>query len=123
MIWAQGVDKGRISRQRFVELTSTKLAIISGIYPQKGSLAPGADADIVIFDPEYRGTISHADSYERTDYSTYEGFPRIGRFEKVFLRGQLMTENGKLVGEKGHGKYVEPKPYAMAYEGFIKDKK
>lgn len=120
MLWTQGVEKKRISRQRFVELTSTNPAKMVGLYPQKGVLVPGADADIVVFDPEYRGTITHDESYEGTDYSTYEGFEKKGIADRVYLRGQLMAKRGKLVGDKGNGKYVRPAPYGSCYDHFVK---
>lgn len=120
MIWTQGVEKGRISRQRFVELTSTNPAKMVGLYPQKGALTPGADADIVVFDPEYRGTITHANSYEGTDYATYEGFEKRGIADKVYLRGQLMAERGELVGAKGKGQYIKAQPYGYCYKNYIK---
>ena len=123
MLWSQGVDKGRISRQRFVEIFATNPAKMVGLYPQKGLISPGADADIVIYDPEYRGTITLDDSYEGTDYSTYEGFERIGIADKVYLRGKLMAERGILVGEKGNGQYIKAKPYGLAYQNFKKEVK
>lgn len=122
MIWTQGVEKGRISRQRFVELTSTNPAKMVGLYPQKGALTPGADADIVVFDPEYRGTITHANSYEGTDYATYEGFEKRGIADKVYLRGQLMAERGELVGAKGKGQYIKAQPYGYCYKNYVKKK-
>lgn len=120
MLWSQGVANNRISRQRFVELFATNPAKFVGLYPRKGVIAPGADADIVIYDPDYRGTITHADSYEGTDYSTYEGFEKIGIADKVYQRGQLMAERGKLIGEKGKGQYIESKPYGLTYDNFVK---
>jgi len=116
MLWSQGVEKGRISRQRFVEIFATNPAKMVGLYPKKGLISPGADADIVIYDPDYRGTITHEDSYEGTDYSTYEGFEKIGIADKVFLRGRLMADRGQLVGEKGNGQYIKAKPYGLTYE-------
>lgn len=120
MLWSQGVAKGKISRTKFVEIFATNPAKIVGIYPQKGLIAPGADADIVVYDPEYRGTITHADSYEGTDYATFEGFERIGIAHKVFLRGQLMAERGKLIGPKGAGKRIIPAPYGYCYAEFTR---
>ncbi|MDO5095592.1 MAG: dihydropyrimidinase [Peptostreptococcaceae bacterium] len=116
MLWTQGVCNGKISKQKFVEIFATNPAKIVGLYPQKGVLQIGSDADIVIFNPDFEGVITHADSYEGTDYAAYEGFPRKGIAEKVFLRGKLMAENGKLVAEKGKGQYIKPKPYAYVYQ-------
>lgn len=116
MLWSQGVEKGKISKQRFVEVFATTPAKVIGLYPQKGAILPGSDADIVIYDPTFRGTITHADSYEGTDYAAFEGFEKIGIADKVFLRGEIVAERGKFVGEKGKGKYVIPKPYALCYD-------
>lgn len=120
MLWTQGVEKGKISRQRFVDIFATTPAKVVGLYPQKGAILPGSDADIVIYDPSYRGTITHADSYEGTDYAAFEGFERSGIADKVFLRGNIVAERGKFVGEKGKGEYIKPKPYALCYDGFKK---
>lgn len=116
MLWTQGVESGKITKQRFVEIFSTTPAKVVGIYPQKGALEVGSDADIVIFNPDYEGVIRHENSYEGTDYSTFEGFPVKGIAEKVLLRGSVMAENGKFVGKKGVGQYVRPKPYAYVYQ-------
>lgn len=120
MLWTQGVETGKISKERFVEVFSTNPAKLMGIYPQKGALQPGSDADIVIFDPEFSGTITVANSYEGSDYTAFEGWEKKGIADKVYLRGQLMAERGKLVGEKGGGQYVKPAPYALAYQKFEK---
>lgn len=105
-------NKGTLLMDEIGELPSK----IVGLYPQKGVLQIGSDADIVVFNPDFEGVITHADSYEGTDYAAYEGFPRKGIAEKVFLRGKLMAENGKLVAEKGKGQYIKPKPYAYVYQ-------
>ena len=120
MLWTQGVEKGIISRQRFVDIFATTPAKVVGVYPQKGVILPGSDADIVIFDPTYRGVITHDDSYEGTDYAAFEGFEKKGIADKVFLRGKIVAERGRFVGEKGKGNYVRPKPYALCYQGFKK---
>ncbi|WP_300410723.1 dihydropyrimidinase [Lagierella sp.] len=119
MLWTQGVMKNRITKQKFVELTSTNPAKVCGFYPQKGALLPGSDADIVIYNPKVSGKITFKDNYEGSDYETYEGFERSGICEKVFLRGKLVAENGKFVGEKGKGKYIKQNPYALPYERYI----
>lgn len=116
MLWTQGVETGKISRKKLVEIFSTNPAKTVGIYPQKGALLPGSDADIVIFNPTYSGKITLKDSYEETDYCLWDGFDRKGRVERVYLRGKLMAENGKLTGEKGNGIYIRPKPYGLCYE-------
>lgn len=116
IIWSKGVAKGKISRQKYVELCCTNPAKVNGIYPQKGTLAIGSDADIVIFDPEYKGKFSVNEGLQGVDYCAYEGMEQIGRPEKVFLRGELVAENGKYVGKMGSGEFVSAKPYGICYE-------
>lgn len=118
MMWTYGVEEGKISRQKFVDLCCTTPAKICGVHPQKGDLTVGSDADIVIFDPSYKGTVKLEDSLTGSDYATYEGYEQKGIAEKVFLRGKLMAENGKFVGEKGIGKQAMSKPYAYSYNKF-----
>ncbi len=117
MLWAQGVMKGRISRQKFVELTATAPARNVGL-EKKGQLTPGFDADIVLYDPSYQGTFTAADSLAGLDYIAYEGFPMAGRPDKVFLRGRLIAEKGRYVAPAGLGVRLRAKPYARAYEAF-----
>ncbi len=118
MMWTYGVEKGRISRQKFVEVCCTNPAKVCGVYPQKGDLIVGSDADIVVFNPEYGDIVKHKDALMGSDYSTYAGFNQKGIAEKVYLRGELMAENGKFVGEKGKGKQAMSKPYAYCYDKF-----
>lgn len=117
VMWTEGVEKGRISRQKFVELCCTNPAKICGIFPQKGTIAIGSDADIVIFDPEYRGTFTNSESLHRVDFTPYEGMEQKGRAEKVFLRGELVAENGKYLGKPGSGEFVPGKAFGMSYGG------
>lgn len=119
MLWTQGVAAGKISRQKFVDLAATTPARNIGL-KEKGQLAPGFDADLVIFDPDYRGTITVADSLEGIDYTTFEGFPMIGRPEKVFLRGSLIAENGTYLGCKGDGRRLYAQPYALPFQHYNK---
>ena len=116
VVWTEGVEKGKISRKKFVELIATNPAKINGLFPQKGTLAVGSDADVVIWDPTYKGTISIENSLQGCDYCAFEGFDQIGRADKVFLRGELVADAGKYVGEKGSGKFVPGKPYGLCYE-------
>lgn len=117
VIWTKGVAAGRISRQKFVEVCATLPAKINGIYPRKGTIAVGSDADILIFDPTYRGKISLAANPNGVDYNVYEGMEISGRPDTVLLRGRVMVESGQLVGQKGQGRYISGKPYAGCYEG------
>lgn len=119
MIWTQGVEKNRITRQKFVEVMCTNPAKISGLYPKKGAILPGSDADIVIFNPHNKGTIRWENSFEGSDYSPFEGIDRIGICEKVFLRGKLVAQDGNFVGKMGYGNYVPQKAYALPYERYL----
>lgn len=116
VIWTEGVAKGRISRSKFVELCCTNPAKNNGIYPQKGTLAIGSDADIVIFDPDYKGRFTVEESYQGVDYNAYEGMEQTGRPDKVFLRGKLVADCGKYVGTPGEGEFVKGKPFAIAFQ-------
>ena len=118
MLWTYGVETGRITRERFVDLFATTPAKIVGLYPEKGQIAVGSDADIVIYDPSYRGKITVKDSYHQSDYNAFEGKDMIGRPERVYLRGKLKAHNGKFVGEKGQGKYIKAKPFGLCYQEF-----
>jgi dihydropyrimidinase len=118
MLWTNGVETGRISKQKFVEVFATKPAKINGIYPRKGHLDVGSDADIVIFDPKYRGKVHLEDNPNGVDYNTYEGRDMIGRVETVLLRGKVVVENMKFVGQYGQGRFVPAATYAACYQGF-----
>lgn len=115
ILWTYGVCEGKISRSRLVDLFATSPAKINGL-DKKGQLAAGFDADIVIFDPDYEGTISVANNLEGVDYCPFEGFAQKGRPETVFLRGQKIVDDAKYIGHKGQGKLVAGKPYGSAYQ-------
>jgi dihydropyrimidinase len=102
-----GVREGRISMRRFVELVSTNPAMFFGLYPRKGTIAVGSDADIVVFDPEKRHTISARTHHSNIDYNLYEGTEVVGAPEVVLVRGQVIVENDELVGEPGAGRFVK----------------
>lgn len=110
ILWTYGVCAGRITPNQFVALTSTNPAKIFGIYPQKGALLPGSDADIVIWDMEQRLTYGVEVAQHRTDYNLFEGWELVGFPEKVFLRGNLIVDQGKWYGKAGMGKYLHRKP-------------
>jgi dihydropyrimidinase len=107
MIHEFGVRAGRIGLNRMVELLSTNPAKLFGLYPRKGTIAPGSDADIVVFDPEKRHLITASDQHSKTDYNLYEGTEVTGAPEVVLLRGNVLVENGELVAEPGIGQFVE----------------
>jgi dihydropyrimidinase len=106
MIHEFGVRAGRISLNRMVELLSTNPAKLFGLYPRKGTIAVGSDADIVVFDPEKKVTISASTHHSRIDYNLYEGTEVTGSPEVVLLRGNVLVENDELVASPGIGQFV-----------------
>lgn len=107
LIYNGGVAQGRINLNRFVELTSTAAAKIFGLFPRKGTIAVGSDADIVIFDPNREQTISAATHHMRVDYSAYEGWKIKGVTEIVLSRGNVIVENGEWKGKTGAGQFLK----------------
>jgi dihydropyrimidinase len=101
-----GVGQGNLSLQRFVELVSAAPARIFGMYPKKGVLAPGSDADIVLWDERADHTISAATHHMRVDYSMFEGFKVRGNARDVYSRGELIVSGGNFVGKPGRGQYL-----------------
>lgn len=112
ILWTYGVRAGRLTPNQFVALTSTNPARIFGLYPQKGALVPGADADLVLWDPEKRLTYGVAHAHHRTDYNLFEGWELQGFPEKVFLRGRLIVDGESWLGEAGWGQFLPRRPYA-----------
>lgn len=106
LMFSEGVMKNRISLNKFVELNSTSPAKIFGMYPKKGGLSVGGDADIVIFDPNKRHTISAKTHHMNCDYSAYEGWQVQGQCRTVLLRGQVVIDQGKSFVNKGFGQYI-----------------
>ncbi len=107
LLWSEGVRTGKISANKYVEVTSTNAAKIFGMYPKKGCIAPGADADLVIFDPEQKHTISVKTHHMNVDYSAYEGWEVQGKCQTVLLRGQVAVDNGDVLISKGYGEFVK----------------
>ncbi len=107
LLFSEGVRKGRISLSKYVELTSTNAAKIFGMYPKKGTIAIGGDADLVIFNPTKKHTLSHESHHMNADYSSYEGFKVTGKTETVLLRGQVAIENNKCLLKPGYGQFVK----------------
>lgn len=117
ILWTYGVRQGRITPNQFVALTSTNPAKIFGLYPKKGSLCPGADADIVVWDPQNTLTYGLAHAHHRTDYNLFEGWELIGFPEMVFLRGQLIVDKGEWYGKPGMGKFIRRIPATIISNG------
>jgi len=106
ILWTYGVRAGRLSPNQFVALMSTNPAKIFGLYPRKGAILPGADADIVIWDADRRLTYGVDHARHRTDYNLYEGWDLTGYPEKVFLRGHLIVDQEEWYGKPGMGRYL-----------------
>jgi dihydropyrimidinase len=106
MLYHFGVRTGRLSMNKLVELTSTNVARLFGLYPRKGTIAPGADADIVVWDPEKALTISAQTHHSNVNYNLFEGTEVHGAPEVVLVRGQVIVENDELVGQPGAGRFI-----------------
>jgi dihydropyrimidinase len=102
-----GVNSEQVSLKRFVEITSTAPARIFGMYPKKGTIAPGSDADIVLWDPNSVYTISAATHHMRVDYSMFEGYEVTGNARTVLSRGEVIVNNGEWLGKAGRGQYIK----------------
>jgi dihydropyrimidinase len=112
VLWTTGVGSGKLTANQFVALTSTNPAKIFGLYPRKGALLPGSDADIVIWDPKKKVKYGVIHSHQRTDYNLYEGWELSGYPEKVYLRGQCIVDGEKWLGKAGKGQYLQRQPGA-----------
>jgi dihydropyrimidinase len=106
LLYTYGVRAGKLDLNRWVAVSSTVPAQIFGLYPQKGSLMPGADADIVLFDPQVKKTITAADLSENVDYTPYENFALQGSVTRTYVRGSLAAEQGKYVGDTLTGRFL-----------------
>ncbi|MCL5260061.1 MAG: dihydropyrimidinase [Gammaproteobacteria bacterium] len=109
LIFDRGVNSKKITLEQFVALTSTNPAKIFGMYPQKGAIMVGADADLVIFDPKLKRTISREILHERVDYTPYEGFEVTGYPIMTLSRGKVIVDKGKFIGKTGAGKFLTRK--------------
>ncbi len=109
LLYSEGVSKGRITINKFVEVLSTNPAKIFGMHPRKGCIAPGSDADIVLFDPNHEHTISASTHHMNTDYSGYEGWQLTGKCKTVLLRGKVVIDANECLVERGYGKYIKRK--------------
>ncbi len=106
LLWTRGVRAGRLDLHRFVDVASTRAAKIFGLFPRKGTVAPGSDADLVVFDPAWRGEIHAARQAMNVDYSAFEGWKLEGRPHVVTVRGEVMVRDGEFVGPPGRGKFL-----------------
>jgi dihydropyrimidinase len=106
VLYSEGVAKGRITLPRFVDLIATNPARLFGLYPQKGSLMPGADADIVLFDRQARWTMGQANSHSCNDWHAYEGLEVTGKIRQVYSRGELIIDGEACLAQQGRGRYL-----------------
>ena len=113
LLWDGGVRQGRIDMNRFVEITSTAPAKIFGLYPHKGTVAVGADADLLVWDGEMRHTLSESTLHMRADYTPYEGREVVGGPTHVLSRGKVVVEHGKYLGKKGDGRFAKRSTFAL----------
>lgn len=116
LMYTYGVKRGAIDIHRFVDALSTRAAKLFGLYPRKGTIAVGSDADLVLYDPEYRGTVSAATQHANNDYNGFEGFPIEGRPSVVTVRGKVQVRDGAFVGEPGRGQMLRRVPQYAAQE-------
>ena len=106
ILWTQAVGKQLLTANQFVQITSTNPARIFGLYPQKGAILVGSDADLVIWDQDRQVTYGIAYAQHRTDYNLFEGWNLVGFPETVLLRGRIIVDRGAWLGERGSGKFL-----------------
>ncbi|MEH7502688.1 dihydropyrimidinase [Neobacillus drentensis] len=111
ILFSEGVKKGRISLNQFVDITSTRIAKLFGLFPQKGTIAIGADADLVIFDPNIERVISAETHHMAVDYNAFEGMNVTGEPVSVLSRGEFVVRDKQFVGKPGSGKYLKREKY------------
>lgn len=109
LMYTYGVEEGRFNLQKFVQITSTNAAKVFGMYPEKGTIVVGSDADLVVFDPKKEITVTQSVLHENVDYTPYEGFKLKGYPAITLSRGEVIAENGKFVGKEGRGKFLKRK--------------
>ena len=110
LLYTYGVKAGKIDLHTLVNVASTQVAKTFDLFPRKGTIQPGADADLVVYDPKYRGQISAKTQHVNVDYSVFEGWKIEGRPSLVTVRGQVAVREGKFVGKIGRGKFLQRKP-------------
>ena len=115
ILWTYGVEAGKITRQKLVDIFSAAPARNAGLDHRKGALNVGYDADVVIYNPKGESIISNDTMLHGVDYCAYEGMKQIGHVDKVFLRGDLVVEDGKYIGHRGQGEFIPRKPFGAAY--------
>jgi dihydropyrimidinase len=120
VLWDHGVNTGRLTMNEFVAVTSTNAAQIFNVYPRKGSISVGADADIVVWDPEATKTISAKTHHQNVDYNIFEGMTVTGCASHTLSQGKVVYANGELNVERGAGRYVDRPSFAPFYDALQK---
>jgi dihydropyrimidinase len=110
LLYTQGVKRGRLELERFVDCASTRAAKLFGLFPRKGTIAVGSDADLVVYDTNYRGVVSAKTQHVNNDYNGFEGMEIEGRPSVVTVRGKVQVRDGEFVGERGRGKMLKREP-------------
>ena len=110
LLYTYGVKRNRIDLERFVDCASTRAAKLFGLYPRKGTIAVGSDADLVVYDPSYRGTVSVKTQHTNNDYNGFEGLPIEGRPSVVTVRGKVQVKDGQFVGDRHRGQFLKRQP-------------
>jgi dihydropyrimidinase len=110
LYYTRGVKTGKVDIQRFVDTASTQAAKLFGLFPRKGAIKVGSDADLVVYDPDYRGTISAKTHQMNIDYNSFEGMQIEGRPHVVTVRGKVAARDGQFVGEFGRGQFLQREP-------------
>jgi dihydropyrimidinase len=110
LLYTHGVKRGRLELVRFVDAASTRAAKLFGLFPRKGTIAVGSDADLVVYDPAYRGVISARSHHVNNDYNGFEGMEIEGRPSVVTVRGKIQVRDGKFIGERGRGRMLKREP-------------
>lgn len=110
LLYTYGVKRGRLDMHRFVDAASTRAAKLFGLFPRKGTIAVGSDADLVVYDPNYRGVVSAKSQRTNNDYNGFEGMEIEGRPSVVTVRGKVQVREGEFVGERGRGKMLKREP-------------
>jgi dihydropyrimidinase len=120
VLWDAGVDSGRLTPGEFVALTSANAARIFNLYPRKGCIAPGADADLVVWDPQATRTLSAATQHSANDFNLYEGRSVRGAASHTISGGRLAWTNGELRAERGAGRYLRRPAYGPAFDALAR---
>jgi dihydropyrimidinase len=110
LLYTHGVKRRRLDLDRFVEAASTRAAKLFGLFPRKGTIAVGSDADLVVYDTNYRGVVSAKSQHVNNDYNGFEGMEIEGRPSVVTVRGMVQVRDGKFIGERGRGKMLKREP-------------